>query len=89
MNPNFLCKEDLLYELRSRGIHCEGDVHSLRKTFRSVVTRELPVDLGFLEDSGVDDLYACIVSRIHELQDIVQRAGTSLPGLVSRVSTRV
>jgi hypothetical protein len=53
------------------------------------VTRELPLDLDFLKDSGVDDLYACIVSKIHELQDIVKRAGTLLPGLVSRVRTKV
>jgi hypothetical protein len=51
MNPNYLSGEELLYELRLRGIIGEGDVQSFRKLFRSVVARDLPQELGGLKES--------------------------------------
>jgi len=37
-NPNYLLKDELLYELLVRGISSDSDVHTLRKLFRAVVT---------------------------------------------------
>ena len=53
MNPNFLLKDELLYELCSRGISSEADVQTLRRLFRSVVSEDLPVDLSKVSSLGV------------------------------------
>jgi hypothetical protein len=39
MNPNFLPKDEQLYELGIRGISTDADVLTLRKLFRSVLWR--------------------------------------------------
>jgi len=44
MNPNFLLKDEVLYELGIRGITSDADVHTLRKLFQSVAAEDLPVD---------------------------------------------
>jgi hypothetical protein len=46
MNPNFMLKDELLYELGIRGISSDADVQTLRKLFRSVVSEDLTVDLS-------------------------------------------
>jgi hypothetical protein len=43
MNPNFLFKDELLYELGIRGISSRADTSSLRKSFRAVISRDLPL----------------------------------------------
>jgi hypothetical protein len=65
MNPNHLGKDDLLYELRIRGITSEADIQSLRKLFRSVVVTDLPVDVSYLRGLNVGELSECVLSKIH------------------------
>jgi pullulanase/glycogen debranching enzyme len=68
MNPNYLFKDELLYELAIRGFTIEGDVPTLRKVFRYVVSVEQPRDLSYLKAVGVNDLYATTASKVAELQ---------------------
>jgi hypothetical protein len=39
MNPNYLYKDELLYELAIRGIVSEADVPALRKLFWAVIAK--------------------------------------------------
>ena len=89
MNPNYLSRDELIYELRARGIHSEEEVHLLRKLFRTVVARDLPQDSRLLGEFSVDELYACVLRKIHELQDLVESSETSTPSLVTRVRSKL
>jgi hypothetical protein len=62
MNPNFLLKDELLYELGIRGIGSDADVQTLRRLFRSVVSEELPVDLSKVGSLGVEKLLSCRIN---------------------------
>jgi len=44
MNPNFLLKDELQYELKNCGNSSDADVQTLHKLFRSVVAEGLPID---------------------------------------------
>ena len=48
MNPNYLTKEELLYELGIRGIKDDSDTQYLRKLFRRIISRDLPLQWDFL-----------------------------------------
>jgi hypothetical protein len=48
MNPSYLQKDRLLYELGLRGITSVADIQTPRKLFRSVALRDLPVELSYL-----------------------------------------
>jgi hypothetical protein len=90
MNPNYLAKDELVYELKARGITSEGDTNSLRKLFRLMVTRGLPIDIGLVEDSQVGELLEEITKKTSELQKLVtQTEKTRLPSLANRVQTKV
>jgi len=41
MNPNYLSKEELTYELSLRGINTDAEVQWLRKLFWTVVVRNV------------------------------------------------
>lgn len=89
MNPNHLSRDELLYELRLRGVNSEGDVASLRKLFRSVVTRGLPVDSCLLKEVDVEELYAVASGKILELQELVKRPEITLPSVIPRARTKL
>ena len=52
MNPNFLLKDELLYELGIRGIHSDADTLGLRKLFRSIGARDLPLQFDYFNSRG-------------------------------------
>jgi hypothetical protein len=56
MNPNFLLKDELLYQWDIRGISSDADVQTLRRLFRSVVSQDLPVDVSKVGSLGVEQL---------------------------------
>jgi hypothetical protein len=89
MNPNYLGKDELLYELGIREITSEAETQSLRKLFRSVVGRDLPLDASHLRGLSVGEQEECILNKIHELQTLVGQSKTALPGLVTRVQTKI
>jgi hypothetical protein len=64
MNPNYLAKDELLYELSVRGIVSDGDTYALRKLFRSVVTRALPVEENLREGFQVGEAVEDIVKKL-------------------------
>lgn len=63
MNPNYLFKDELQYEICIREINSEPDVQTLRKMFRSVVSEGAPVYLINLSSLGVEDLYGRVGSK--------------------------
>jgi hypothetical protein len=77
MNPNYLGKDELLYELRIRGITSEAEIQSLRKLFHSVVARDLLVDVRHLRGLSVGELSECVLNKIHELQALVTQSQTA------------
>jgi hypothetical protein len=89
MNPNYLGKDNLLYELRIRGITSGAEIQSLRKLYRSVVARDLPVDVSHLRGLSVGELSERVLNKIHEFQAVVTQSETALPGLVARVRTKI
>jgi hypothetical protein len=48
MNPNYLFKDELNYELGVRGITSNADTQELRKLFRSLVGEDLVVESSYL-----------------------------------------
>jgi hypothetical protein len=74
MYQSYLFEGELLSELAVRGIYSETDAPTLRRFFRSVVSEDLPVDLTFLNAVGIEKLYACILSKITELQALANPA---------------
>jgi hypothetical protein len=71
MNPNYLLKDELVYELEVRGITSETDVATLRKLFRMVIAEGIGVQINNLRTANIDELYSPIVSKINELQSLV------------------
>ena len=89
MNPNFLLKDELLYELGIRGISSNADVQTLRRLFRSGVSEGLPVDLSKVSSLSIEELYASTVSKIVELQNQVTQSKSALfhtPRFRTRIS---
>jgi hypothetical protein len=89
MNPSFLLKDELQYELRISGISSDADIRTLRKLFRSVVLRDLPVDLSNLNSLRVEDLYGSVASKIIELQSLLTQTKSSLSLLTPRLRSRI
>jgi hypothetical protein len=88
MNPNYLFKDELFYELKIRGISSDGDALELRKKLRSVIFRDVDFQWEYLTSVSVDELYSCVTAKVYELQSLVQREST-LPFLRPRVHTRL
>jgi hypothetical protein len=76
MNPNYLLKEEILYELAIRGIVSEADVPALHKLFRAVIGEGVRVQTSYLQAVSVDELYSLIISKTNELQSFVAVATT-------------
>jgi len=74
MNPNHLTKAELLYELGIRGIDTLADTLQLRKLFRKLVTRELPLQFSYLTSGATEELYLCISTKVSELQELVSKS---------------
>jgi hypothetical protein len=89
MNPNFLLKDELLYELGILGISSDVDVQTLRKLFRSIVLEDFTADLSEVSSVGVDELYKSIVSKIVELQGHVTQPQSGLSLSTPRFRTRI
>jgi hypothetical protein len=80
MNPNFLVKDELQYELRIRGISSAGDTAVSRKLFRSVIPRQLTLQWDYLESVSVAEWCSCIEQKICELQKTVSQSSLAFVG---------
>jgi len=89
MNPNYLLKGVLQYELFVRGINSDSDVQTLRKLFRSVVAEILPVDLRNLSIQCVEEPYECVVNKTLELQSLITQQKSESTMLTPRFRTRL
>ena len=89
MNPNYLTKEELLYELGIRGIKDDSDTQYLRKLFRRIICRNLPLQWDFLASFRTEELYSCVSTKIYELQEWLTREGLSRNEISLRAGTRV
>ena len=89
MNPNYLTKEELLYELGIRGIKDDSDTQYLRKLFRRIISRDLPLQWDFLASFRTEELYSCVSTKIYELQEWLTREGLSRNEISLRAGTRV
>jgi hypothetical protein len=89
MNPNYLTKDELLYELGIRGIKEDSDTQHLRKLFRRIITRELPLQWDYLTSANTEELYSCVTTKIYELQEWLTHEGLPPTELALRVDTRV
>jgi hypothetical protein len=87
MNPNFLSKEELLYELRVQEIRSSAGVQELRKLFRSVCFRDLPLCLEFLETVRVEELFSLFKTHISELQTLVSQPRSTFSSVEPRIRT--
>jgi hypothetical protein len=58
MNPNYLFKDELGYELNVRDIKTEADTQVLRKAFRLCWREEFVVDNSYLCERGFQELYS-------------------------------
>jgi hypothetical protein len=89
MNPNYLLKDELLYELGTRGISSDADIQTLRKLFRSVSARDLSLEVSYLQELGGENLYESVLTKLCELQALITQPGTSLFVLLPRLHTKI
>lgn len=89
MNPNFLHKDELAYELEVRGISSKGDTALLRKLFRALDKTEVEIQQEYLKSVELADWFSVIESKVCELYRLVVQ-GISTPAIVEpRVRTRL
>jgi hypothetical protein len=89
MNPNYLLKDELLYQLGIRGITSEGDIDSLRKLFRSSVARNLPINVDCLKGLQLNVLCSTILEKILKLQTQVTQPTADVASFkIGRASCR-
>ena len=89
MNPKYLSKEELIYELSLRGINTDEEVQWLRKLFRTVVGRDVVPEARRLRGWDINELYSYAERKIHELQEAVSKPETPRSVSLSRVCTRL
>jgi hypothetical protein len=68
MNPNYLLKQEIDYELRVRGINITGGVEFLQKLFRLVMTETVAIRLQNLGDFDPQEHLQYITSKTQELE---------------------
>ena len=73
MNPNYLLKDELLYELLVRRISSDSDVHTLRKLFRAVVTDKVTCDVCNLTTLSVEELFEAVDNKAVEMQNLIKQ----------------
>ena len=71
MNPNFLHKDELAYELEVRGISSKGDTALLRKLFRAIDKTEVEIQQEYLKSVELADWFSVIESKVCELYRLV------------------
>lgn len=89
MNPNYLLRDELQYELASRGLNSSGDVQFLRKILRVVLADGVPSLASYLAQSSFDDLYRCACSKLGELEALYNQLEKGALPPVSRMRTRI
>jgi hypothetical protein len=89
MNPNYLSKDELSYELGIRGILEDNDTQHLRKLFRRALNRELPFQWDYLTRYRTEELYSTVSTKVYELQEWLAREGLKPTDFAARVNTRV
>jgi hypothetical protein len=89
MNPNFLLKDELVYELAIRGITSEGDTSLLRKLFRSIDTTEVQIQQEFFKSVSLDNWFSVIHTKICELQKLIVQGISTTAVVEPRVRTRL
>ena len=89
MNPNFLLKDELVYELGIRGIYSDADTLGLRKLFRSIGARDLPLRFDYFDSRGVEEWYSIVTIKISELQTFVTQTAHTLALAIPRVRTKL
>jgi hypothetical protein len=78
MNPNYLLREEIEYELRVRGLNLTSDVNLLRKVFRSVVTKMMPANLeNLVREFDPQDHLEYISNKIQELEVLIKKSADS------------
>jgi hypothetical protein len=85
MNPNYLYKNELTYELGVMGINSNADTHVLRRLFRSLVVEQTVVEPSYLCGRGSDEFSQVALKKILELQELVERQNRNLSPLQTRV----
>jgi hypothetical protein len=89
MNPNYLRREEIEYELRVRGLNVTGDVNLLRKVSRSVVTEMVSVNLENLGGHfDPQEHIEYISSKVQELEVLLEKS-VELAAIGPRVRTHV
>jgi hypothetical protein len=68
MNPNYLPRKEIGYELRVRGINITGDVDFLRKLFRLVTTEAVAISGHNLGDFDPQEHLEYITRKTLELE---------------------
>ena len=89
MNPNYLLRDELQYELASRGLNSSGDVQFLRKIFRVVQTDGVPNLASYLAQGSFEDMYRCACSKLGELEALHNQLEKGSVPPVPRMRTRI
>jgi hypothetical protein len=89
MNPNFLYRDELEYELGLRRFKTEGDAPQLRKSFRSEIKGNEKLQWDYLTSASAVKWICEIEVKICELQDIVKQSAGSLISVLPRARTRL
>jgi hypothetical protein len=89
MNPNYLSKEEIVYELNLRGIKCEASAQELRKILRTNISRNLTWQFEGLFTEPIGEILDVLSAKLLELQEEVERARTTGAGVTSRIQTRI
>jgi hypothetical protein len=88
MNPNYLLRDELLYELAIRGINVEGDVHLLRKLMRSVWSEEVHIVPEMVAGLDVSEQLDLIGPKFAELEGLLRNTGPGQGSIAARLRTR-
>jgi hypothetical protein len=89
MNPNYLLRDDLEYELASRGLSSFGDVQWLRIIFRAVQADGIPSQASHLPQGSIEELYRWACVKLCELESLNEQLDRSLPTPVYRIIAKV
>jgi hypothetical protein len=89
MNPNYLYKDELEYELGTRGVSSLGDVQLLHKIFRSIQAEEVPSNIQNLGKFDVGELFKSVQGKLAQLERLTGQDTNSRPLSRVRVYTRV
>jgi hypothetical protein len=89
LNPNYLLKDELQYELLIRSIKSEAEVQTLRTLFRTAVIENVAVNLNEMSELYVQELYQTIVCKVAELRNIVASESAETVTLVPRLRAKI